>query len=450
MDIKELDMNGGFFKPTIPYTMWGWIGWAVGLLLVIAGIVVAFLPSDASTDNTFGFLLISSFGFLIMAAMTPGSFESSLNQVRKSAVDPEELAAKAEASGLSIDNWFLQQRSYVPTNDPNDWILPAPGPITWDEQNRYGPHEDGSPLPEHPVKVGTPIPSTITLFSVFSLSAGILGLFCLAVISEDSESIWPAAIAVAVTLILTLAGYFRAKIIRQMIDTPTSLVRSMAVGNPELVGQVRPIPEGCLTVVVDGNQNMVMPNMVGYYWAYEQYQCRTTTDSEGNRKEECHWVTVRSDKGGCPFILHDGTGGVKVQCNSFKRTEWGNYLKRWDGAFAQTLGKQLMAQAVAGMLGGARVKQHRWTLYGLKLGNPVYVLGEAKPRPSEELAAEGLDGTLQNSLLEVWGNEDAPGVKCNIHRGSVLSNLGRSRSGVELVMVPGLIFLGALALLGLA
>lgn len=450
MDIKELDMNGGFFKLTFPYTMWGWIGWAAGLLLVIVGLVIAFLPSNNSSDDTFGFLLISTFGFLLMAAMTPGSFESSLNQVRKSAIDPEELAAKAEASGLSIENWWLQQRSYVPTNDPNDWILPAPGPATWDEENRYGPHEDGSPLPEHPVNVGTPIPSTITLFSVFSLPAGVLGLFCLAVIGKDGETIWPAVIAVVVTLFLTLAGYFRAKILRQMIDTPTSLVRSMAAGNPELVGQVRPIPEGCLTVVVDGNQNMVMPNMVGYYWTYEQYQCRTTTDSEGNSKEECSWVTVRSDRGGCPFILHDGTGGVKIQCNSFKRTEWGNYLKRWDGAFAQTLGKQLMAQAVAGMLGGARVKQHRWTLYGLKLGNPVYVLGEAKSRPTEELAPEGLDGTIQNSLLEVWGNEDAPGVKCNIHRGSELSNLGRSRSGVELVMVPGLIFLGALALLGLA
>ena len=98
MDIKELDMNGGFFKLTIPYTMWGWIGWAAGLLLVIVGIVIAFLPSDNSSDNTFGFLLISTFGFLLMAAMTPGSFESSLNQVRKSAIAPEELAAKAEAS----------------------------------------------------------------------------------------------------------------------------------------------------------------------------------------------------------------------------------------------------------------------------------------------------------------------------------------------------------------
>ena len=28
------------------------------------------------------------------------------------------------------------------------------------------------------------------------------------------------------------------------------------------------------------------------------------------------------------------------------------------------------------------------------------------------IQAEGLDGTLGNSIIEVWGNEDAPGVKC--------------------------------------
>jgi len=195
---------------------------------------------------------------------------------------------------------------------------------------------------------------------------------------------------------------------------------------------------------------MTVGNMVGYQWSYEQYQCRTTKDSEGNSKEECHWVTIRSDAGGCPFILHDGTGGILVNSNSFKRTDYGQYLKRWDGKFAQTLGKQMMSQAIAGMLGGARVKKHRWTLYGLRLGNPVYVLGQTKPRTSDALAAEGLDGTLGNSIIEVWGNEDAPGIKCTLQRGTELSNLGRSRSGFELVMLPIVMLIGGIALIGLA
>ena len=90
-----------------------------------------------------------------------------------------------------------------------------------------------------------------------------------------------------------------------------------------------------------------------------------------------------------PFILQDGTGGIKVNLESFKRTDYGQFIKQWDGAFAQTLGKQLMASAVAGLLGGARVKKHRWTIYGLRLGDPVYLLGATKPRPASELQAEG-------------------------------------------------------------
>ena len=95
--------------------------------------------------------------------------------------------------------------------------------------------------------------------------------------------------------------------------------------------------------------------------------------------------------------------------------------------YAQTLGKQIMSQAIAGMLGGAKVKKHRWTLYGLKLGNPVYLMGNVKPRNKQELENEGLDGTLQNSIVEVFGDEDSPGTKVTIQRGTELSNLGKSR-----------------------
>ena len=445
MNIQDLDLNGGTFKVNLPYNWVGWLLWAIGLIITLFGFFAAVNDTNA--------LVVAAFGLLLMAFTSPGSLESNLNDVRQGAIDPAELEAKAESSGLSIDNWWMSQTSYVPTTDPSDWILPAPGPMTWNNDDRYAPHGDGSALPEHPSKVGTPIPATMTLFSVYCL----LAIACIIIAagalmsSEEYEGeITPAIGITALGLILSLVGYFKSKMLRQMIDTPTSLVRSAPVGNPELVGQVRPIDEGCLTVVVDGNQNMTVGNMVGYQWSYEQYQCRTTTDSEGNSKEECHWVTIRSDAGGCPFILHDGTGGIRVNTGSFKRTDYGQYLKRWDGKFAQTLGKQMMSQAIAGMLGGARVKKHRWTLYGLRLGNPVYVLGQTKPRSNDALQAEGLDGTLGNSIIEVWGNEDAPGVKCTLHRGTELSNLGRSRSGFELVMLPLLMMFGGIALFGLA
>ena len=188
-----------------------------------------------------------------------------------------------------------------------------------------------------------------------------------------------------------------------------------------------------------------MENMVGYHWTYEQYQCKTVKTDDGT-KEECRWVKIRSDNGACPFILHDGTGGVKVDLDTFKRREYGQFLKRWDSKFAKSLGQHFMTSLLAGAK-GVKVKDHRWTLYGLKLGNPVYLLGTSSSRSQEELSKEGLDGTLQNSLL-VMNGEDAPGVKSIVQRGTELANLGRMRSTMEMIIIPVFLFLGGIALFG--
>ena len=58
MDIKDIDLNGGTFKLNLPYNWVGWIIWAIGLIIVLAGIVVA-------TGGIEG-LVISSFGLLLM------------------------------------------------------------------------------------------------------------------------------------------------------------------------------------------------------------------------------------------------------------------------------------------------------------------------------------------------------------------------------------------------
>ena len=181
---------------------------------------------------------------------------------------------------------------------PNDWILPAPGPASWNEQDRYGPHGDGTALPEHPSKVGTPVPASLSLFGVFgsiSVIFTVIGIWMILSMMEDEGGrmstihCWRSYI---IGLILAIIGYFKSKMITQMIDTPTSMVRSVSAGVNELVGQVRPSPEGVLNVVVDGNSNMVMPNMTAFYWSYEQYQCRTVRTGEETR-EECSWVTIR-------------------------------------------------------------------------------------------------------------------------------------------------------------
>ena len=158
---QNIDFIGGGFKLTLPYTFGGWILWVLGLIITAFGVV-------AATDDLVG-LGISVMGLVVMAAASPGSMSAGLHRMRKEAMSAEDLQAKKEQSGFSIDNWFLQQTTLVPTNDPNDWILPAPGPQTWDTANPYGPQGDGTPLPEHPAKVGTPQPATMTTHLVLSL-----------------------------------------------------------------------------------------------------------------------------------------------------------------------------------------------------------------------------------------------------------------------------------------
>jgi len=446
MNPDTASFDGGFFKLTLPYTFGGWVAWVLGLVLVGAGI------ANAVSSATPVGLLLTVLGFLILATASPGSFQADLHRLRKAAMSKEDWENKVKESGLTVENWFLQQTTIKPTNDPNDWVFPAPGPLEWNSSNRYAADPSGKALPEHPATVGTPTPATLSLHGVFAVCAVICLLVFGAALTAQSGSdaannATSSLVLAALGFILTLVGYFRNKGLRQMLDTPTSLVRSAAVGYPELVGQVRPGVEGAMTVLVDGNERMVVHNMVGYRWTYEQKQCRTVKTDEGT-KEECSWVTIRSDSGGVPFILHDGTGGIKVNGTSFKRCDFGQFIQQWSGAFAETLGKQLMASAVAGVLGGARVEGHRWTVYGLRLGDPVYLLGQTKPRPAEELQAEGLDGTLGNSTIEVWGNEDAVGTKVTMKRGTELVNLGTSRSGMEMLLPPIILMLGGLGLLG--
>ena len=451
--IETLNLQAGSFKIVLPYRWQEWLGYVIFAIVAIFGLLMTIGSLGTSNDELVVGLFVTGVGFFGMAMCTPGSHEKELHEIRKQAIDPAELERRARESGLTVDNWFLRQTSYVPTNDPNDWILPAPGPASWNNEDRYAPDGDGTPLPEHPVKVGTPIPASMSLYGIFGLIATfsfILGAGAgISSLDKIDEKYIAIGIMLSISIIWLVMGWLKAKMLNQMIDTPTSLVRSAALGHCELVGQVRPSVEGVLRVIVDGNPRMFMENMVAFNWTYEQQQERTVKTKDGTRTER-RWVTIRSDSGGCPFILHDGTGGIRVNGNSFKRTDYGNYIKRWDGAFAESLGQQFMSSLIAGALGGWRVIDHRWTLYGIKLGNPVYIMGEIRSRPDHEIKAEGLDKTMQNTLIEVWGDKDGIGQKVTLNRGTELSNIGRSRSTVEMISLPMLLFLGAICMFAFA
>ena len=456
MSLDGVNLNRGFFQFTIPYNWLSWIFWIIGLLMVVAGLAT-FLEGGG---------IIAAFGFLLIALLSPASLETDLHNVRKNAPQPDDLETDALKNGYELESWFFGRSSYSPTNDPNDWILPAPGPSTWNQDDRYAADGDGTPLPEHPTKVGTPIPATFATFGIsmvlfilfLSISLGMLVLDEKAMVdsgemlAEDAAMKYTPIIMSVIGLIWLLLGFFQHKRQQQMIDTPTSLVRSVPVGSAELVGQVRPAPEQWINVVVDGNHNRVIPGCVDYRWEYEVYVCRTvtSTDSDGNTttREECNWQSVRSDSGYVPFMLHDGTGGIRVESGGFKKKDLGNYVKRWTSSHADTLRDHFQTEFAARLFRNGDVRKHRWTAYALRIGNPVYLMGMVKPRSNEEMAQEHLDGTVGHTAISVHG-ENSPGMKANIQRGTELANLGRIRSSAELLIMPIVCILCGLSMFAL-
>ena len=445
---SDINLQAPALQFTLPFRWWGW------LILVIGAIITIFGIYSAVTSNaeTYAGWFIAGFGLLIMAAGTPTSLSSKLYNLRKE-LRPEEVDKQKEEGGVKRD-WWMNRKEITPTSDPNDWIFPVPGPASWNMADRYCADASGEILAEHPSKIGTPTPSTITSFALWVFLSYLCMMNAIVQVVQTTPSSIIPFIAIGLTLILVVCGYFYNKKMQQMADMPTSLVRSMSMGSVELVGQVRPAPEGDMDVNVDGDPGKAMSNLVGYRWTHEIYVCKTvtSTDSEGNTttKEECHWREIGRDEKFNPFILHDGSGGVRIESQTFSRIGWGNHLKQWYATVdTYKMGRDMMTRLSTGLLsGGGRVKQHRWTLWGLRTGNPVYLTGEVTPRTEEEMAAEGIDKTSNNAIAKVLGT-DAPGFKARLDRGTELTNLGSARSSVEVLIIPFFMFLGSLLLIGL-
>ena len=91
--------------------------------------------------------------------------------------------------------------------------------------------------------------------------------------------------------------------------------------------------------------------------------------------------------------------------------------------------------------------RHKWTLFGLAIGDPCYLIGYAKPRdPKNRDIKEQIEMSeseilnnehVQNRLLEVIG-EDGATNEARLERGSELAVLANSRSNIEYLLIPGL------------
>ena len=296
--------------------------------------------------------------------------------------------------------------------DENDWVLPPPGYETWPE-NPYAPNDESALIEEHPDVVGTPTPATFTLYSI----NGIIFIFTALWLASDLTArhsdteqqmigFWMKIGIVLFSILWSIFAFRKWKLMHNIIDTPSSRVRSVAVGPAELVGQVRPGPKGTMSVNVGGSSSRKTEGAVYYKWKEEEYVC--TKDSDG--KESCSWKTRRTKSDSREFILHDGTGGILIDPSSWDNVNTGGKLHVWETG------------------------RWRWSVWVLAAGDPVYCLGRVETRTEAE-REEGIDTTIPNSLLIVRGNQDI-GMQVHLHRGTELSLIAGLRSTTEAIVVP--------------
>ena len=225
-------------------------------------------------------------------------------------------------------------------------------------------------------------------------------------------------------------SYFQNKRVMEAWDTVTSIVKFVDAGHNELVGQVRPASfEPLETVHVDNyrDSSWTFDKLVGWMWSYSIYHCwqerYQDKDGKWHTRTECAWKSIRSKGSSSPFMLHDGSGGIIVDLPTFRDSSFGDPIWQKDSPGSRG-GDHLYTKG--------DVRKHRWVLYGLQLGDPVYTMARVKSRPHDEIARGTVSenaSRIHHTLIAV--GEDAPRRHAVIQKGTEFSVLKAKSSTIS-------------------
>ena len=121
---------------------------------------------------------------------------------------------------------------------------------------------------------------------------------------SDNASYIISGALVLIGAIVIVVGFYKLRRYRLVADTPTSKVRSMAIGLVEINGQVR------------ATETLVTPfsdtHCVYYRYEIKEYQRHTSTDSKGHTTTSYRWAVIRTGSQYTPFFCEDDTGKVWI------------------------------------------------------------------------------------------------------------------------------------------
>jgi len=232
-------------------------------------------------------------------------------------------------------------------------------------------------------------------------------------------------------------------------DTVTSIIKFVDEGHTELVGQVRPATFLPLDLVhVDGyrDSDWTFDNLVAWSWNYRVYECKKeryydTVSESWKTKTVCNWRHVRGASDRRDFLLHDGTGGIIVDINSFQNSD---------------IGGPIWTRSNPGKKGGnpvyndGDIRKHEWSLWALKLGDPVYLMARIRSRPFDEIPK----GTVANNASRVHHTlnavgEDAVRRSAKLRKGTEFSVLKPKTSALSRLGVLFMLFMAGLIMIAM-
>ena len=111
--------------------------------------------------------------------------------------------------------------------------------------------------------------------------------------SSPYNLIFPFIFLIAAGIILLIWGLISFKMKRLIENTPTSKIRSIAMGLVEIYGEVQPLKDNILKSPFSNNDCV--------YYKYNVKELRQTGKSS-------HWVTIKKGEEKKLFYLKDETG----------------------------------------------------------------------------------------------------------------------------------------------
>ena len=399
-----------FLDAYLPMKVGQWVQLGLSVLLT-CGLVYVLMSLGVTTEN----LLIFAVAFYILgmalATSFPSGIQVALHAIRSRLGDISDVSYALGPNG---------ERTEVSRGGPAEgWLVQPPPIAAWHLDRPYN-EDEGGLLVDHPQNTGTPVPSTLTLQSLIRIAQSAFLVIIARTYLLESGNPNPLYGALAVGAVILLVQFFRVRKWRAIADRPTSTVRSMPMGPVEAYGQLRPRHGWPSVVFVDGDADKCVHGLADWGWRYgHQFNWEEWVEDRdeegkvtgGRWESRSAYSLIRSDSGGAPTLVHDGTGGIAVHPSLLTN---GRRIQDWS---YPDMSLWSTRRRPSGKVRNLRAA-HTWDINGWTVGDPFFASCYARPRTQEELMSEHVDQSLANALPELTREGDGFGHIVTVHRGT--------------------------------